>query len=94
MIIKVEKRIELDSISPRQNEGTIVNIRIREGLFMNNFELRCYLETYNAPHYWEGKRFEKDSSRQKSWQECRQVTDNFYDELVIRGYLTLKDSQH
>ena len=61
---------------------------------MNNFELRCYLETYNDPHYWEGKRFEKDSLRQKSWQECRQVTDNFYDELVIRGYLTVKKSPH
>ncbi len=84
MRIKVEKRIELDSISPRRIEGTIVKIGMREDLSMNNFELRCYLETYNNPHNWEGKRFKDDSLRHKSWQECRQVTDHFY-QLTINN---------
>ncbi len=59
---------------------------------MNNFELRCYRETYKNPHYWEGQRFKNESLRHHSWQECRQVTDQFYDELVSRGYLILRDS--
>ncbi|MDJ0599062.1 MAG: hypothetical protein QNJ37_09525 [Crocosphaera sp.] len=59
---------------------------------MNNFELRCYRETYKNPHYWEGKRFGNELLRHQNWQECRQVTDQFYDELISRGYLVLRDS--
>lgn len=59
---------------------------------MNNFELRCYRETYKSPHYWEGRNFISESSRRQSWQHCRQLTDRFYDELVSRGYLILRNS--
>ena len=59
---------------------------------MNNFDLRCYRETYENPRYWEGKHFKTDSSRKKNWQECRQFTDHFYDELIARGYLILRGS--
>lgn len=59
---------------------------------MNNFDLKCYQETYKNPYYWENERFKNESSRRKSWQHCRQLTDNFYDELVLRGYLILRNS--
>ncbi len=61
---------------------------------MNNFELRCYRETYKNLSYWEGERFKNESLRHQRWQECRQVTDQFYDELVFRGYLILRHSSH
>ncbi|EAZ88952.1 hypothetical protein [Crocosphaera chwakensis] len=60
---------------------------------MNNFDIKCYQETYKSPQYWQGTKFANESLRRQSWGECRQLTDHFYDELVYRGYLILrKDS--
>ncbi|MEA5535357.1 hypothetical protein [Crocosphaera sp. XPORK-15E] len=59
---------------------------------MNNFDLKCYRHTYNNPNYWDGEKLNNEESRRQIWQNCRQLTDNFYNELILRGYLVLKIS--
>lgn len=57
---------------------------------MNNYNLKCYKKTYNDPKFWDGIQLRSNRERQKTWGDCREITDRFYDELIYRGYLIPK----
>ncbi len=54
---------------------------------MNSFDLKCYQKTYQDPQYWDNNLSASQSEQKQKWAECRAMTDNFYDELIRRGYL-------
>ncbi|ACK73581.1 hypothetical protein PCC7424_5233 [Gloeothece citriformis PCC 7424] len=54
---------------------------------MNRYDLTSYEKTYNDFRYWEGSEETNETQRRQTWQQCRSMTDHFYDELVSRGYL-------
>ncbi|ACK70353.1 hypothetical protein PCC7424_1922 [Gloeothece citriformis PCC 7424] len=57
---------------------------------MNNYESKCYQKTYSDPNFWDGVQPKSKSDRQQIWANCRNLTDQFYDELTYRGYLVRK----
>lgn len=61
---------------------------------MNTFDLKCYEKTYHDPHYWDGIRSESDFEQYQLWANCRGLTDRFHDELIQRGYLQPRSSDH
>lgn len=54
---------------------------------MNNYDSKAYENTFKDARFWDGLRTESPLDNRKLWMECRCLTDTFYDELVIRGYL-------
>lgn len=54
---------------------------------MNVFDVKCYQKTYQNPKYWENNSYSSIVEQQQAWANCRAMTDNFYSELVSRGYL-------
>jgi hypothetical protein len=57
---------------------------------MNTYDLNSYEKTYDDPRYWEDSFCDSEQQRRQNWSNCRTLTDRFYDELVIRGYLVPK----
>ncbi|ACK69833.1 hypothetical protein PCC7424_1389 [Gloeothece citriformis PCC 7424] len=57
---------------------------------MNIFDLKCYGKTYEDPNYWRDINCKTSQKRKRDWDDCRYLTDRFYDELSKRGYLSRK----
>ncbi len=54
---------------------------------MNTYDLKCYKKTYQDPHYWDKVECSSQSEQDQHWANCRHLTDRFYQELLLRGYL-------
>ena len=61
---------------------------------MNVFDLKCYQKTFENPQYWGNKLYPSINKKQEAWAECRSMTDNFYSELISRGYLVRNLNNH
>ncbi|MGK7946240.1 MAG: hypothetical protein AB4058_17400 [Microcystaceae cyanobacterium] len=61
---------------------------------MNTYDLKCYEKTYNDPRYWDQVGYTSKFEQYQLWANCRGVTDEFYNELIHRGYLVPRTDSH
>lgn len=54
---------------------------------MNTYDLKCYEKTYQDPQYWDRVECDTQFEQYQVWANCRHLTDRFYGELILRGYL-------
>ncbi len=61
---------------------------------MNTYDLKCYEKTYHDPRYWDRIEYNSKFEQYQLWATCRGITDEFYNELIYRGYLIPRGDAH